>query len=121
MRLEGKVVIVTGAANGIGRACVVRHRHHVIEREPAAIGIDGLARDVARILARQEHGDTRPPASEISATALAPFASSTSATTTAAPSTAKRFAQARPIPFAAPVTMTTFPSSLMVPPRRAQV
>ena len=32
-------------------------RHRVVQRQPAAIGIDGLAGDVARLVGRQEGGD----------------------------------------------------------------
>src|SRR3954451_17216358 len=50
-----------------------------------------------------------PPASRIVRTVSSPPARSTSATITAAPSCAKRMAQARPMPLAAPVTRPALP------------
>src|SRR5579862_4344796 len=47
--------------------------------------------------------------------AVASAASSTSASTTWSPEAAKRFAKARPIPLAAPVTTATFPGSNSIP------
>src|ERR671911_278527 len=61
-----------------------------------------------------------PPASRISCAALSPRSSATSPITTRAPSTARAFADARPMPFAPPVTIATFPSSRPIsPPLRA--
>ena len=54
-----------------------------------------------------------PPAAPISSATAAPSAS-TSATTTLAPSRANRRAMAAPMPLAAPVTMATLFSSLIV-------
>src|SRR3989304_9074873 len=57
-----------------------------------------------------------PPAVAISPATRSPPAALTSFTTTRAPSCAKRFAMPSPNPEPAPVTMATFPVSLMTPP-----
>src|SRR5229473_2498236 len=56
----------------------------------------------------------RPPFSRQSRTAASAPSILRSATTTAAPSPAKRIAVPRPIPLAAPVTTATLPSSLPI-------
>ena len=72
--------------------------HHVLDH--------GRLRDVDR----DEEGAC-PPSCLIRAAVSSPAVDGRSATTTSAPSRAKRCADARPIPEAAPVTMATLPSS----------
>ena len=54
-----------------------------------------------------------PPSAAIAAATRRPFSSFTSASTTRAPSRAKRVAMASPKPEPAPVTITVLPSNLM--------
>ncbi len=54
-----------------------------------------------------------PPSPAIAAATRRPFSSFTSATTTRAPSRAKRVAMASPKPEPAPVTITVLPSNRM--------
>src|SRR6478735_5468307 len=38
---------------------LVLDRHRIVQREPAAVGIDGLAGDIARVRRSEEEGDRR--------------------------------------------------------------